>query len=96
MFLLCIKDSSWQGPGESASAEPKYVLSGHRAEIPSLAFLKKSVLKGADTRTLFVYCSLPADPFPSSFLDLNFRAQWACQAQAPSLFKQGKEAVLLV
>lgn len=99
MHWVCFcsaSDSSWQGSGEGTSAEPKGVLSEHRAEIPSLAFLKKNVLKGAGTRTLFVYCSLPAGPFPSSFLDLDFRVQWACQAQAPSLFKQGKEAVLLV
>lgn len=58
MFLLCFKDSSWQGPEESTSAEPKGVFSGCGAEIPSLAFLKKGMLKGADTRTLYPFTAL--------------------------------------
>lgn len=43
MFLLFIKDSSWQGPEESTSAEPKGVISAHETEISSLAFLKEYV-----------------------------------------------------
>lgn len=58
MFLLCFKDSSWQGPEESTSAEPKGVSSGCGTEIPSLAFLKKSMLKGADPRTLYPFTAL--------------------------------------
>lgn len=46
MVLLCIKDSSQQGPAESASAELRSVLSGHEANIAGLVFLKKYVLKG--------------------------------------------------
>lgn len=57
MVLLCIKDSSRHGPGES-TAEPRGVLSGHGAEIPGLAYLKRSVLKGANTRTLYLFAAL--------------------------------------
>lgn len=46
MVLLCIQDSSQQGPAESASAEPRAVLSGHEADIAGLVFLNKYVLKG--------------------------------------------------
>lgn len=46
MVLLCIQDSSQQGPAESASAESRAVLSRHEADIAGLVFLKKYVLKG--------------------------------------------------
>ena len=74
MFLLFIKDSSQQGPEESASTEPKGVISARETEIPSLAFFKECVEWDRCMISICLLLFFPLVPSAISLLDLTFRA----------------------